>query len=44
MFNEVKKKKMRKIYESFALKKRDKAPDQFQFSQVTEKFTGVVEA
>ena len=37
--------KVRKIHESFALKKRDKTPPgQFQFSQVTEKFTGVVEA
>ena len=30
---------MRKIHESFALKKRDKTPPgQFRFSQVTEKF------
>ena len=37
--------KVRKIYESFALKKRDKAPPGwFWFSQVTEKFVGVVEA
>ena len=36
---------VRKLYESFALKKRDKTPpSQFQFSQVTEKFMGVVEA
>ena len=37
--------KVRKIHESFALKKRDKThPGQFQFPQVTDKFTGVVEA
>ena len=36
--------KVRKIHESFALKKRDKTPGLFRFSQVTEKFTGVVEA
>jgi hypothetical protein len=37
--------KVRKINESFALKKRDETPPgQFWFSQVTEKFTAVVEA
>ena len=37
--------KVRRIYESFALKKRDKTPaGRFRFSQVTEKFAGVVEA
>ena len=37
--------KVRKINESFALKKRDETPPgRFQFSQATEKFTGVVEA
>ena len=37
--------KVRKIHESLALQKRDKtAPGQLQFSQVTEKFTGMVEA
>ena len=36
--------KVRKIHEIFALKKRDKTPPNwFQFSQMTEKFTGVVE-
>ena len=36
--------KVRKIHESFALKKTDKTPPgRFWFSQVTEKFTGVVE-
>ena len=36
---------MREIHESFALKKRDKTPPgRFQFSQVTEKFMGMVEA
>ena len=37
--------KVRKIHESFALKKRDKTPPGwFQFSQMTEKSTRVVEA
>ena len=37
--------KVRRIYENFALKKLDKTPpSQLQFSQVTEKFTDVVEA
>ena len=37
--------KMRKIHESFALNKRDKTPPgQFCFSQMTEKFMGVMEA
>ena len=31
---------MREIHESFALKKRDKTPGRFQFSQVTEKLMG----
>ena len=35
---------MRRIYESFAPKERDKIPpSQFRFSQVTEKFTGMME-
>ena len=34
-----------KVYESFALKKRDKTPPGwFRFSQVTEKFTRVLES
>ena len=37
--------KVRRIYESSALKKRDKTPPgRFHFSQVTEKFTGKAEA
>ena len=37
--------KVRKIHESLALQKRDKTPPgQLQFSQVTEKCTGMVEA
>ena len=37
--------KVRKIRESFVLKKRDKTPPgQFPFSHVTEKFTGAVAA
>ena len=37
--------KVRRIYQSFALKKRNKTPpSRFWFSQVTEKFTGMVEA
>ena len=37
--------KVRKIHESFALNKRDKTPPgQFCFSQMTEKFMGVMEA
>ena len=37
--------KVKKINESFALKKRDKTPPGwFRFSQVTEKFTRVLEA
>ena len=37
--------KVKIFHESFALKKRDKtSPSQFRFSQVTEKFRGVVEA
>ena len=37
--------KVKKIHESFVLKKRDKTPPSwFWFSQVTEKLTGVVEA
>ena len=36
--------KVKKIHESFALKKKDKTPGWFQFSQVTERFTGVMEA
>ena len=36
---------MWKIHESFSPKRRDETPPGwFQFSQVTEKFTGVVEA
>ena len=36
---------MRKVHESFDVKKRDKTPPSwFWFSQVTEKFMGVVEA
>ena len=36
---------MRKIIESSALKEREKTPPgQFWFSQVPEKFTGMVEA
>ena len=36
---------MKILHESLALKKKDETPpDQLQFSQVTEKLTGVVEA